>query len=73
MGFKEFECDSGVGLVLTYPCASGSLVGGLEPSRLLVDQLLQLLLREVVQLHGESEGLLGHWLHASDTQREMKC
>lgn len=68
---EECERRLGVGLVLTYPCASGSLVGGLETSRLLEDQLLQLLLREVVQLHGESEGLLGHRLQARSTQRNI--
>lgn len=61
-GFGRVRGRTAAGLVRTYPRASGSLVGGLETSRLLEDQLLQLLLGEVVQLHGESKGLLRHWL-----------
>lgn len=54
-----------------YLCVSGALVGCLETSRFLIDQFLQLLLRKVIQLHGESEGLLCYWLHTNTLNNSL--
>lgn len=51
---------------------SGALIGLLEASRLFKYEFLQLLLGKVIQLHGESEGLLRHRLQRS-TPRGVGC
>ena len=62
-----------------YLYVSGALVGGLEAERLLKDELLQLLLRQVIQLHGEGERLLCYRLHTHNENttlnksRNAKC
>lgn len=57
-------------------CASGALVGFLETSRFLEDQLLQPLFGKVVQFHAEGEGLLCDGLnthtHVSNHQQKPR-
>lgn len=62
-----------------YLCVSGALVVFLETRRFFKDQLLQLLLGKVIQLHGEGKGLLCNRLHRHththplETCRLMNC